>query len=138
MGVILFFAVVFLIIIGGLYLLQFYMELNGDKNMIIKDGLVGEFLTKMADERVPFKVGYEHVKVGRFEIRKSDVGLWFPYYIYRNALPYDERTHDDDKWDKNIGYVKWLSKDWKLINELLKAKKTSYVEEQRKKLLLDK
>jgi len=53
-------------------------------------------------------------------------------------LPYDERTHDDDTWDKNIGYVKWLSKDWKLINELLKAKKKSNVEEQRKKLLLDK
>ena len=39
---------------------------------------------------------------------------------------------------EKIGYVRWLSNDWKLIKELLKHHKTSVEQKQRQKLNLEK
>lgn len=120
------------------YYLQYGSELNSNPEEIIKDGLVKELIERTVnDPSIPFIIGDDEIVVGRFEIRKNDDVFWFPYYIYRTALPYQERRTNED-WDKRIGYVRWLSKDWKLINDLLKKNKKPIEQKQRQKLNLDK
>ena len=120
------------------YFMQYSIELDSNPEEIIKDGLVKELIERTVnDPSIPFTIGDDEIVVGRFEIRKNDGIFWFPYYIYRTALPYHERRTGED-WDKRIGYVRWLSKDWKLINDLLKKNKKSIEQKQRQKLNLEK
>ena len=120
------------------YYFQYGSELNSNPEEIIKDGLVKELIERTVnDPSIPFIIGDDEIVVGRFEIRKNDDVFWFPYYIYRTALPYHERRTNED-WDKRIGYVRWLSKDWKLIKDLLKKNKQPVEQKQRQKLNLDK
>lgn len=134
--------IAFLITLAILYAVQFYIDLEGDSSNIIKDGLVGEFLTKATNAQIPVQIGYDKIFLGRFEIVKSDNMFWFPYYVYRNSLPFDERGTDELDWGAKIGYVRWLSKDWKLIKKLIKewekAETSKKKKDQRKQLLLDK
>ena len=134
--------IAFLIALAILYVTQFYTELDGDSSKIIKDGLVEELLTKATDAQIPVQLDYDTITIGRFEIIKSDSMFWFPYYVYRNSLPFDERGNDELDWGENVGYVRWLSKDWKLIKNLIKENKKAEVskkkKDQRKQLLLDK
>lgn len=119
------------------YFMQYSIELDSNPEEIIKDGLIKELIEHAVhDTSFPFLIEENKIVAGRFEIRKNDA-FWFPYYVYKTALPYHERRTDND-WDKKIGYVRWLSKDWKLINDLLKKNKKPIEQKQRQKLNLDK
>lgn len=120
------------------YYFQYSIELDSNPEEIIKDGLITELIERTVnDPSIPFIIGEDEIVAGRFKIRTNDTVFWFPYYVYRTALPYHER-HTDEDWDKKIGYVRWLSKDWKLINDLLKKNKKPIEQKQRQKLNLDK
>ena len=120
------------------YFMQYNLELNSNPEQIIKDGLIKELIERTVnDTSIPFIIKENEIVAGRFAIRQTDGTFWFPYYVYKTALPYHERKTDDD-WDKKIGYVRWLSKDWKLINDLLKKNKKPIEQKQRQKLNLEK
>lgn len=127
--------VVFLIIS---YYFQYSIELYSKSEQILKDGLIKELTENSVNSQVPLEIGEDEIKVGRFTIKKTHTGaFWFPYFVYREALPYGQRKSVDD-WDENIGYVRWLSKDWKLIKELTKKSTKSIEQKQRQKLNLNK
>lgn len=120
------------------YYFQYSIELNSKPEQILKDGLVKELITKVVDSAIPLEINEDEIKAGRFTIKKSHSGsFWFPYFVYREALPYGQRKSVGD-WDENIGYVRWLSKDWKLIKELTKKNTKSVEQKQRQKLNLNK
>lgn len=119
------------------YFIQYSTDLDSKQENIIKDGLITELLHKMVKEAYKVEVFKNKIVVGRFEIKQTADGFWFPYCVYKTALPYHERQTDDD-WGKEIGYVRWLSKDWKLIKELFKQNKKPIEQTQRQKLNLDK
>ena len=120
------------------YFMQYSIELNSNPENIIKDGLVSELIERTVnDPSIPYVVKEDRIIAGRFEIRQYNDAFWFPYYVYKTALPYHERQTTDD-WDEKVGYVRWLSKDWKLIKELLKHHKTPVEQKQRQKLNLEK
>lgn len=120
------------------YYFQYSIELNSKPEQILKDGLVKELITKVVDSAIPLEINEDEIKAGRFTIKKSHSGaFWFPYFVYREALPYGQRKSVGD-WDENIGYVRWLSKDWKLIKELTKKSTKSVEQKQRQKLNLNK
>ena len=124
--------------LGGAYLVEVNVELDGDRNKILKDGLVGELLKKSLDEEVDVVVGNDDITVGTsFAIRKTYGGIWFPYEVVKLALPFNERRTVED-WGGTVGYVTWLSKDYKVIKTLLNKRKKLDVDDQRKKLNLDK
>ena len=123
------------------YFMQYSIELDSNPENIIKDGLVKELIEHIVnDTSSPYKVENNKIIVGRFEIRQNNDAFWFPYYVYRNGLPFRpfRERHDIDDWDEKIGYVRWLSNDWKLIKELLKHHKTPVEQKQRQKLNLEK
>lgn len=120
------------------YYFQYSIELNSKPEQIIKDGLVEELITKVVDSAIPLEINEDKIKAGRFTIKKSHSGaFWFPYLVYREALPYGQRNSVDD-WDEDIGYVRWLSKDWRLIKELTKKSAKTIEQKQRQKLNLNK
>ena len=120
------------------YFMQYSIELDSNPEQIIKDGLIKELIERTVnDTSIPFIIKENEIVAGRFAIRQTDGTFWFPYYVYRNGLPFRER-HDIDDWDEKIGYVRWLSKDWKLINDLLKKNKKPIEQKQRQKLNLEK
>jgi len=120
------------------YFFQYSIELNSNPEQIIKDGLVKELIERTVnDPSIPYVVKEDRIIAGRFEIRQYNDAFWFPYYVYKTALPYHERQTTDD-WDEKVGYVRWLSKDWKLIKELLKHNKKPVEQKQRQKLNLEK
>lgn len=129
-------AVLFFLIVS--YYVQYSVELDSKPEQILKDGLVEELITKTVDSAIPLEIHEDKIKAGRFVIRKNhNGGIWFPYLVYREALPYGQRNSIGD-WDENIGYVRWLSKDWKLIKELTKKSAKSVEQKQRQKLNLNK
>ena len=120
------------------YFMQYSIELNSNPEQIIKDGLVKELIERTVnDPSIPFIIKENEIVAGRFAIRQTNGTFWFPYYVYKTALPYHERQTDDD-WGEKIGYVRWLSNDWKLINDLLKKNKKPVEQKQRQKLNLEK
>jgi len=138
MGIII--ALLIALAISGIisYFMQYSIELNSDPEQIIKDGLVKELIQNAIDNpSIPFSIEEDRIIVDRFEIRKNSDAFWFPYYVYKKALPYNERSVRDH-WDETVGYVKWLSKDWKLISELIKKNKKPVEQKQRQKLNLNK
>lgn len=120
------------------YFMQINIELDSNPEQIIKDGLIKELIERTVnDTSSPFIIKENEIVAGRFAIRQTNGTFWFPYYVYKTALPYCER-HDIDDWGEKVGYVRWLSNDWKLINDLLKKNKKPVEQKQRQKLNLEK
>ena len=134
-------AIIFLIATGAIvYYVEFDSEINWKSENILKDGLVKELLERVTNDSVSeLTISDEKIKAGRFEIRKNYAVFWFPYYVYRCALPYDERIKTGDYgWDENVGYVARFSSAWRLIKALHKSKSVNKELTQREKLNLNK
>lgn len=119
------------------YLVQFYVDLDGKKERIIKDGLIKELLNKAVADPDPnsliIDVNAQTITMGNIVIIK-DYGnvFWFPYEV---------RIADGGKyyWDqKTVGHIIHYSKDYYLVRDLLKKSKTSIEQTQREKLNLNK
>jgi hypothetical protein len=120
------------------YFMQYSVELDSNPENIIKDGLVQELIEKATNNPLTeFEIREDKIIAGRFEIRQNDDAFWFPYYVYKVALPYGERNEIGD-WGEKVGYVRWLSNDWKLIKDIMKQHKKPVEQKQRQKLNLEK
>lgn len=138
MGIIIVLLIALLGFIIISYYAQYSIELDSKPENIIKDGLVKELIENTVnDPLIELEIDEDEIRAGRFKIKKSGDAFWFPYFVYREALPYGQRKTTDD-WDTNVGYVRWLSKDWKLIKELIKKSTKSIEQKQRQKLNLKK
>ena len=118
-----------------LYLMQFYVELDGKKENIIKDGLIQELMNKAtADPDLGsfiIDTDVQTITMGKIVIRKhwSDM-FWFPYEVI---------TIGSYSWENGtVGYITRYSKDYKHVNALLKKSKTDIEKTQREKLNLNK
>ena len=118
-----------------LYLMQFYVELDGKKENIIKDGLIKELMNKAtADPDLGsfiIDTDEQTITMGKILIRKHWANMfWFPYEVI---------TRGSYSWENGtVGYVTRYSKDYKHVNALLKKSKTSIEKTQREKLNLNK
>ena len=122
-------------VMTALYLVQFYDELDGKKENIIKDGLIRELMTKAVADPDPnsfiIDTDSETITMGKIRIRKhwSDM-FWFPYEVV---------TKGEYSWENNaVGYITRYSKDYKHIKTLLKIDKVGIEQTQREKLNLNK
>jgi len=118
-----------------LYFMQFYIELDGKKENIIKDGLIKELMNKAtADPDLGsfiIDTDVQTITMGKIVIRKhwSDM-FWFPYEVI---------TRGSYSWENGtVGYITRYSKDYKHVNALLKKSKTDIEKTQREKLNLNK
>ena len=123
------------VVMTMLYLVQFYVELDGKKENIIKDGLVRELMTKAVADPDPtsfiIDTDSETITMGKIRIRKhwSDM-FWFPYEVV---------TKGEYSWENSaVGYITRYSKDYKHIKTLLKIDKVGIEQTQREKLNLNK
>ena len=123
------------VVMTMLYLVQFYVELDGKKENIIKDGLVRELMTKAVADPDPnsfiIDTDSETITMGKIRIRKhwSDM-FWFPYEVV---------TKGEYSWENSaVGYITRYSKDYKHIKALLKIDKVGIEQTQREKLNLNK
>ena len=118
-----------------LYFMQFYIELDGKKENIIKDGLIKELITKAVSDPDPtsfiIDTDEQTIAMGKIEIRKHWANMfWFPYEVI---------TTGSYSWENSIvGCITRYSKDYKHVNALLKKSKTSIEKTQRQKLNLNK
>jgi hypothetical protein len=117
MGFILGLILVLVVLALITYFGQFHIELDGEREKIIKDGLVTELINSSSN----IKVKKGEIQIDKFTIYDSDI-FWFPYHI---------TTID---YYKKIGYVARTSKDYKLIKKLLKKNTKSIEVIQREKL----
>ena len=125
-----------------IYLMQFYVELDGKKENIIKDGLVNELIVKAVADPDPnsfiIDTDLETITMGRVVIQKHWSNMfWFPYKVKVKAMEYNQRKESND-WGYDVGYVTRFSKDYSHINTLLKKSKISIEKTQREKLNLNK
>jgi hypothetical protein len=126
----------------GMYLMQFYIELDGKKENIIKDGLVRELMIKAVADPDPnsfiIDTDLKTITMGRIVIQKhwSDM-FWFPYEVKVKAMEYNQRKESND-WGYHVGYVIRFSKDYQHIKALLKKDKVNIEKTQREKLNLNK
>jgi len=118
-----------------MYLMQFYVELDGNKEKIIKDGLIKELMDKAAANpdlgSLIIDTDEQTIIMGKIETRKhwSDM-FWFPYEVI---------TTGSYSWENSIvGCITRFSKDYYLVSKLLKKSKTSIEKTQREKLNLNK
>lgn len=118
-----------------MYLMQFYVELDGNKEKIIKDGLIKELMDKAAADpdlgSLIIDTDKQTIIMGKIEIRKhwSDM-FWFPYEVI---------TTGSYSWENSIvGCITRFSKDYYLVSKLLKKSKTNIEKTQREKLNLNK
>lgn len=125
-----------MIVFTVLYLMQFYVELEGKKENILKEGLVKELLVKATEDFDPnsliINVDAQTITMGKIVIRKhwSDM-FWFPYEVVNEGNQYH--------WDSaKVGHITRFSKDYYLVRDLLKKSKTSIEQTQREKLNLNK
>jgi hypothetical protein len=130
------------VILGVYYLTQFYSDLDGKKENIIKDGLIKELIVKAVADPDPnsFIINTNRgiIKMGRISIYSNDSELfWFPYKVYKQSKDFSERNHEDD-WGGIVGYVRLFSKDYQHIKALLKENKVNIELIQREKLNLNK
>jgi hypothetical protein len=119
------------------YLVQFHVDLDGNKEKIIKDGLIKELMNKAVADPDPnsfiIDVNAQTITMGNIVIKKDygDV-FWFPYEV---AITDGSSYY----WDqKTIGHIIHFSKDYYLVSKLLKKSKTSIEKTQREKLNLNK
>jgi hypothetical protein len=115
--------------------MQFYIELDGKKENIIKDGLIKELITKAVSDPDPtsfiIDTDEQTIIMGKIEIRKHWADMfWFPYEVI---------TTGSYSWENSIvGCITRFSKDYYLVNKLLKKSKTIIEKTQREKLNLNK
>ena len=118
-----------------MYLMQFYVELDGNKEKIIKDGLIKELMTKAAANpdlgSLIIDTDEQTIAMDKIVIRKHWANMfWFPYEVI---------TRGSYSWENGtVGYITRYSKDYKHVNALLKKSKTSIEKTQRQKLNLNK
>ena len=130
------------LVMVGMYLMQFHVELNGKKENLIKDGLVKELITKAVADPDPnsfiIDTDSETITMGRVIIQKNwaDV-FWFPYEVKVKAMEYNQRKESND-WGYDVGYVTRFSKDYQHIKALLKKDKVNIEKTQRENLNLNK
>ena len=131
---------IILLFVGALvmiisYIMQFYFELDGDKENIIKDGLIRELMTKATADPDPtsfiINTDEQTIEMDKIVIRKHWANVfWFPYEVI---------TRGSYSWENGtVGYVTRYSKDYKHINALLKKSKVGIEQTQRQKLNLNK
>ena len=130
------------LVMTTLYILQFYVELDGKKENIIKDGLIKELMIKAVDDPDPTSVIIDTdsgtITMGRIVIKKHWSNMfWFPYEVKVKAIEYNQRKEEND-WGYDVGYITKFSKDYKHINALLKKSKSDIEKTQREKLNLNK
>jgi len=118
-----------------LYFMQFYIELDGKKENIIKDGLIKELMNKAVSDPDPtsfiIDTDEQTIAMDKIVIRKHWTNMfWFPYEVI---------TRGSYSWENGtVGYITRYSKDYKHVNALLKKSKTSIEKTQRQKLNLNK
>jgi hypothetical protein len=142
MGFIIGLLLVGALVMGMLYIMQFYIDLDGDKENIIKDGLIKELMAKAVADPDPdsfiIDVNAQTITMGRTIVKKDGSGLfWFPYYVKVRGKEYNQRQTQED-WGYDVGYVTRFSKDYYIIRDLLKKSKTNIEQTQREKLNLNK
>jgi hypothetical protein len=134
-------AVILALLLTGLigvfiaYLSAFLIELDGDKELLIKDGLIKEVLTKaVSDISTLYVINTKDksITVDRTIIEEYDT-FWFPYKVDIQAKSYHERQTDED-FGGTVGYVTRFSKDYYIIKSLLKKEKVDIVKVQKQKL----
>jgi hypothetical protein len=142
MGFIIGLLIIGMSVLGVLYLLEFHIELDGDRENIIKDGLVKELMAKAVADPNPdsfiIDTDSQKIMMDRVVIKKSFMGgFWFPYKVEVIAKTYSQRQTLED-WGDDVGYVTKFSKDYYSIRDLLKKSKTNIEQTQRQKLNLNK
>ncbi len=119
-----------------MYLMQFHIELDGNKEKLIKDGLVKELMNKAVADPDPnsfiIDIDAETITMGEIVVKKHwDSIFWFPYKVVREGSKY--------RWDDSIvGYITRYNKDYYAVRALLKKSKTNIEQTQRQKLNLNK
>ena len=117
------------------YVAALHVELDLNKELLIKDGLIKELLNKASTDAsmsIVIDTKRKSITVDRTTIRDY-YSFWFPYKVDVQAKSYDERqTHDD--WGGTVGYVTRFSKDYYTIKSLLKKEKVDIVKLQKQKL----
>lgn len=105
-----------------LYLMQFYIELDGNKEKIIKDGLIKELMNKAIADPDPdsfiIDTDEQTITMGKIIIRKHWADMfWFPYEVI---------TRGSHSWENGtVGCITRFSKDYYLVSKLLKKSKTN-------------
>lgn len=119
-----------------MYLMQFYIELDGKKEKLIKDGLIKELMTKATADPDPnsfiIDTDTQTITMGKIVIKKhwSDM-FWFPYEVINEGEKY--------RWDtRPVGFITRFSKDYYLVSKLLEKSKAGIEQTQREKLNLNK
>jgi hypothetical protein len=134
-------AVILALLLVGLfttyisYVATLHVELNWNKELLIKDGLIKELLNKAStDASVSIVIDTRHksITVDRTTIRDY-YSFWFPYKVDVQAKIYRER-HTGVDCGGTVGYVTRFSKDYYAIKSLLKKEKVNIVELQKQKL----
>ena len=114
--VLLLFAIVLLTVYG---FAEFFTFLDGDSELIIKDGLMTEYINKHEKPDVYFqRMGPDKIVFNKIMIKEKISGYLFPYQITvleDHRMPYAS--------GKLLGYVVFLSKDWWTVRKLMNRKK---------------
>jgi hypothetical protein len=116
----------------GIYFMQFFIELDGKKENIIKDGLVRELMTNEVADPDSFIIDTDRqtITIDRIVIQKHWPDMfWFPYKVKVKAMEF---------YQYDVGYVTRFSKDYQHIKALLKKDKVNIEKTQREKLNLNK
>jgi len=124
----------------GIYFMQFFIELDGKKENIIKDGLVRELMTNEVADPDSFIIDTDRqtITIDRIVIQKHWPNMfWFPYEVKVKAMEFYQRKESND-WGYDVGYVTRFSKDYQHIKALLKQSKVNIEKIQREKLNLNK
>jgi hypothetical protein len=130
-------------ITGISYLIQFDVNLNSKKELIIQDGLITELLEKIINnpdsDPIIIHDDGKHITVGRTLIKGDgyEVCFWFPYQVMILSKDFRDRVTDDD-WGYDVGYIRRYSKDYALVKKLMKPKPSDIEQKQRQKLNLEK
>ena len=130
MGFLLLIAIIVSVVLGVMYILQFYGDLEGDKENVIKDGLITELLK---NPQTHIKDG--EIIIGRIKIKESIYGgIWFPYQVTKRALTFEERHYiNEDPYSSTVGFIMLWSKDYFTIRKMFKQIKSKQNIEQKQK-----
>lgn len=135
MGIVILLLLVAAVVGVASYLIAFLLELDGDKEYLIKDGLIKELLEKHSNQNIDISCDRyrTNIKIERIEIRSNVGNWWFPYKVEKLALPITERITKGD-WGETVGYITRFSKDYFYIKSLTKIEKKDKLQTQRHKL----
>jgi hypothetical protein len=130
MGILLFLMLAAALVLGVMYVLQFKIDLDGDKEKVIKDGLITELLKNPQTH-----IKDNNVVIGRIEIKESIYGgIWFPYQVSKRALTFEERHYlNEDPYSSTVGFIMLWSKDYFTVRKMFKQIKSKQNIEQNQK-----